>query len=74
MKRINIDFVVTFYVYTPMVKENKNYMPFGKNRNPSKKNLLNVTHITTKPSYAYVFYLYAQRNYSLILKKLLKTG
>jgi hypothetical protein len=52
-----------------MRKEITFYVFLGEKRDPSEiyanSNLRNVTHITQKPSYVYVFHLYAQRNHSL---------
>jgi hypothetical protein len=38
-----------------MVKENKNYIPFGKNRNPSKKKPSQGAQKNKKTSYVYTF-------------------
>jgi len=71
IKRINIELVVTFYVYADTHKEIKKNLFLGEKRNPSERhansNLRNLTHITQKPSYVYTFftYLHAQRNHSL---------
>ena len=53
-----------------MPKEITFYVILGKKRDPSEicanPNLRNQTNITKKPSYVYVFHLYAQqRNHSL---------
>jgi hypothetical protein len=52
-----------------MPKEITFYVFLGEKRDPYKiyanSNLRNLTHITQKPSYVYVFHLYAQRNHSL---------
>jgi hypothetical protein len=52
-----------------MPKEITFYVFLGEKRDPSEiyaiSNLRNLTHITQKPSYVYVFHLHAQRNHSL---------
>ena len=52
-----------------MPKEITFYVILGEKRDQSEicanPNLRNQTHITKKPSYVYVFHLYAQRNHSL---------
>ena len=56
-------------LYAHMRKEITFYVILGEKRDPSKiyanSKLRNVTHITQKPSYVYVFHLHAQRNHSL---------
>jgi hypothetical protein len=58
-KQKNIDFLVIFFVYAHTHKEIKKNEFFGEKRDPSERlansNLRNVTHITQKPSYVYLF-------------------
>ena len=57
-----IELVVIFYVYAHTHKEIKNNEFLGEKRDPSERhansNLRNLTHITQKPSYVYMFFTY----------------
>ena len=56
------ELVVTFYVYAHMPKEISFYAFLGEKRDPSEiyvnSNLCNLTHITKKTSYVYLFFTY----------------